>query len=424
MLTANKNLSQQDSNQILLSYIRLYCTEGIGPKTFDFLITSCSTAKGAIDTIESIQSNRSPSISGPKPIRDKILKIAAKINILKTNKAIDIIEAMDKLQGKIILNIDKEYPEILKQIPDAPAILFTKGNITLLKKPMVAMVGGRNCSFNGSKFAFSLASNLSLTGINIVSGMAKGIDKAAHNGAIKNIDATNQDIDSNSYGSTIAVLAGGIDVIYPPECHQTYHDILNKKGLIISEMPPNTQVSHKIFPRRNRIISGLSKGIILIEAGKQSGSLISADFALDYGKEVMVVPGPPYDPRCLGSNQLLKKGACVINYYQDVIDCIGADNLGCNTDYKKSSSTNENNKKNSDTDKKSTVKSRQNNSLLEKEILAQLGSTPTDIDFLINYFSLSIDEILPVITQLEMTDKIVRISNKKIILNHFDNNKS
>lgn len=200
-----------------------------------------------------------------------------------------------------------EYPRQLKCLHDFPPLIWAKGKLEFLHKPQIAIVGGRNASFHGVKFAKDLSHGLSHAGFTIVSGLARGIDKAAHQGALAH--------------QTIAVLAGGVDKLYPQENAALYENLL-ENHLVISEMPPRVEPTAELFPRRNRIIAALSSGICIIEAALKSGSLLTAKFGLEIGVPIFVCPGHPYDPRTKGSNRLIKEGAYLLETAQDVLEQI------------------------------------------------------------------------------------------------------
>jgi DNA processing protein len=216
--------------------------------------------------------------------------------------------------GRAVAWIEPDYPAALRAVDDAPAILTLRGRFDLLTRPrQVALVGARNASANGRRFAHDLARELAQgrngAGLVVVSGLARGIDGAAHAGALA------------AKGGTVAVLAGGVDVLYPPE-HADLYDRMTRDGLIVAEMPPGTEPSARLFPRRNRIISGLSLGTVVIEAALKSGSLITARFANEQGREVMAVPGSPLDPRCRGTNRLIREGALLVEDAAQVLEAI------------------------------------------------------------------------------------------------------
>ena len=201
---------------------------------------------------------------------------------------------------------DPEYPSALAATEDAPPLLLIKGDPSVLTRPMVAVVGARNATVNGRKMARTLSHGLAEAGFVVISGMARGVDGAAHEGAL-------------SGGSTVAVLAGGPDVIYPPE-HKELYERIAQSGAVISEMPPGTEPQAALFLRRNRIISGASLGVVVVEATPRSGSLITARFAADQGRDVFAVPGSPLDPRAHGPNALIRDGATFIQSINDIIN--------------------------------------------------------------------------------------------------------
>jgi DNA processing protein len=199
------------------------------------------------------------------------------------------------------------YPRLLAELEDAPPLLVAKGQLNLLDRQAVAMVGARNASAAACRFARGLAHDLGQHELVIVSGLARGIDSAAHDGALAS--------------GTIAVIAGGIDVVYPPE-NEDRQQALYERGLVLAEMPPGTEPRARHFPYRNRIIAGMASGAVVVEAAPRSGSLITARLAAEAGREVMAVPGSPLDPRAQGCNQLIRDGATLVQSAEDVIEAI------------------------------------------------------------------------------------------------------
>lgn len=210
--------------------------------------------------------------------------------------------------ARLIMHGQPNYPASLAEISDAPPLMWSIGDLDLLQRPMIAMVGARNASSLGTRVAKRLAEELTAAGYVVVSGLARGIDTAAHHGALA--------------GGTIAVQAGGVDVIYPAENTQLTHEI-GKKGLRLSEMPMGLQPQARHFPARNRIISGLSAAVIVVEAAAKSGSLITARNALDQSRDVLAVPGHPFDARAAGCNMLIRDGATLVRHADDVIEALG-----------------------------------------------------------------------------------------------------
>ena len=212
--------------------------------------------------------------------------------------------------GATMLFIDTpEYPALLAAIETAPPVLAVHGDVSLLDRPAVAIVGARNASAAGVRFARAMASELAGHDLVVVSGMARGIDAAAHQGAID--------------GGTIAVVAGGVDVVYPPENAALMADVA-RRGLILAEQRPGTEPQARHFPRRNRIIAGLCAGTLVVEGAPKSGSLITARLAAEAGREVMAVPGSPLDPRAQGCNLLIREGATLVQTAADVIEALSA----------------------------------------------------------------------------------------------------
>ena len=216
------------------------------------------------------------------------------------------VERFGALGGRYLFVDQPDYPALLALLDDAPPVLAVLGDAAVLLRRAVALVGSRNASANGLRIAENLAAELAGAGIAVVSGLARGIDTAAHNGALRS-------------GATIACVAGGIDVPYPPENAQL-QALIAHNGAVVAEAPPGTAPLARHFPRRNRIIAGLSLGVVVVEAARRSGSLITARIAQEAGREVFAVPGSPTDPRSHGGNDLLRQGAVLTETAADVLD--------------------------------------------------------------------------------------------------------
>lgn len=216
------------------------------------------------------------------------------------------IKSLQKENIRILTIEDKEYPKILKTIYDYPVSIYVKGNQAMLNNASIGIVGCRESSFYGEKVAQYFAYNLAKKSINIISGLAKGIDSQSHIGAIK------------ARGITIGVIGSGLDIVYPKENQYLYDKIIEENGAIISEYPLGTKPEKMNFPARNRIISGMSKGILVVEAKKKSGTLITVDFALEQGRDVYVVPGNIDEMNSVGTNDLIKQGAQMVTSYRDI----------------------------------------------------------------------------------------------------------
>ncbi len=222
--------------------------------------------------------------------------------------AVAELTAAHRLGARLVCWGEPTYPSALAQIEDAPPILTVLGRPDLLDRPMVAVVGARNASANGRRLARELATGLGQGGLVVVSGLARGIDAAAHLGALET--------------GTVAVVAGGVDIVYPEENRGLY-DALRRQGAVVAELPLGSEPQARHFPRRNRIISGMALGVLVVEAAARSGSLITARYALEQGREVFAVPGSPLDPRCRGANDLLRRGAVLTETAEDVLSQLG-----------------------------------------------------------------------------------------------------
>lgn len=277
-----------------LNLIRLARTDGIGPVNFRRLLREHGTADAALNAL---------------PERARRAGRKACVAIPTTDQISEEIHALDRLGGRMILLGDDDYPPLLARIADAPPALSILGNATLLPKRAIGIVGARNASAGGLRLAESLAGALAQKNIVIVSGLARGIDSVAHSAALHP-------------GLTIGAAAGGLDRFYPPENEGLYHAIA-ERGCLITEAPLGTIPQSSHFPRRNRLIAGLSLGVILIEAALRSGTLITARLALDYGRDVFAVPGSPLDPRSRGGNDLIRQGAILTETVDDVLTQIG-----------------------------------------------------------------------------------------------------
>lgn len=286
IFTNNKDANYSSET---IDILRLIRSENVGPKTFLNLIKFFGSASKALENIEDF------SIRGG---RTKPIKLCSRDAALKE------IEELNKNKSHLITYKDLNYSELLLQICDFPPILSCKGNISLLNhNKIIGIVGARNSSVNGKSFAAKIVKDLVKNNYVTVSGLARGIDTAVH---------------ANSIGRTIAVIAGGIDHIYPQE-NKALYEAIAADGLLIAELPIGSKPLSQNFPQRNRIISGVALATVVIEAGLKSGSLITANFALEHNREVFAVPGFPLDPRCIGSNQLIKNGAFLLESVDDII---------------------------------------------------------------------------------------------------------
>ena len=275
----------------LIDRLRLIRTPGIGPVAYRQLLLRFGSAEAALAAIPDLARRG----GGKVP------------NLFASDKAEREIEKVEQLGARYLVLGQGLYPRALAELEDAPPLLTARGRLDLLDRPMVAIVGARNASAAACRFARGLAHGLGQEGVTVVSGLARGIDSAAHDGSLES--------------GTVAVIAGGIDVAYPPENEARQQDI-GERGLLIAEMPPGTEPRARHFPYRNRIIAGLAAGTVVVEAAPRSGSLITARLAAEAGREVMAVPGSPLDPRAQGCNQLIRDGATLVQTAADVMESI------------------------------------------------------------------------------------------------------
>ena len=273
-------------------WLRLSLSENVGPVTFRQLIERFGDASTAIAALPEL--SRKGGLSRP-------------LRLYGEGEAEADLERGEALGARAVAAGEKHYPELLRHIDAAPPVLWIKGKAEHTNVSAVAIVGARNASALGFKFARRLASEIGEAGHLIVSGLARGIDTAAHEAAL----AT----------GTVAALAGGIDSVYPPENGKLQAEI-GERGLLVSEMKPGTIPQAELFPRRNRIISGMSSATIVVEAALRSGSLITARLAAEQGREVFAVPGSPLDPRAEGTNKLIREGATLVTSSADILETL------------------------------------------------------------------------------------------------------
>ncbi|MCW5723861.1 MAG: DNA-processing protein DprA [Maricaulaceae bacterium] len=274
-------------------WLRLARTPQVGPVTFAKLIARYGNAADALQALPEL-SRRGGRASPLRPVaRD-----AAEREIART----------ERLGARVLAACEPDFPDLLAALDPAPPVITVLGSLDLDARPCCAIVGSRSASAVGARFARELAAELGANGVIIVSGLARGIDGAAHAGAL----AT----------GTAAVLAGGVDHVYPPE-HADLHRLIGEQGALVTESPLGAVPTAKDFPRRNRLISGLSLGVVVVEAAMKSGSLITARLAGEQGREVMATPGSPLDPRAKGANRLIREGAALIESAADVLEILG-----------------------------------------------------------------------------------------------------
>jgi len=364
-----------------LDWLRLARSIGIGPVTIRDLIAYFGTAAKALDALPDLARRG----GGSRPVR-----------LCPKPEAEREIETLAKLGARLIARPDPAYPEALAALEDAPPVIAIKGRAELLQAPMIALVGARNASANGRRIASDMATGLAGVGAAVVSGMARGIDTAAHLGALNTRSET---------GGTIAVVAGGIDVLYPPE-NAALFERLGSEGLIVAEMAPGTEPIARHFPRRNRIISGLSRAVVVVEAALKSGSLITARYALDQGREVMAVPGSPLDPRCRGANRLIRDGARLVEDFEQVLESLDGltpANLKFHENLKFEKQAAETNTL-SEADK------------VRDEVLSLLGPSPVMVDELVRQCHCSPPVLGMILLELDLAGRLERHPGNRVSL--------
>lgn len=368
---------QPASDAELLDQLQLIRSENVGPVTFRRLLERYGSAAAALKALPALAQKGG----------------ARSIKIATRDMAEAELAACRKNNVEILVWGSAVYGQRLAAIDDAPPLLFVRGHAHLLSKPSVGIVGARNASLNARKFTEKLARDLTDAGYVVTSGLARGIDAAAHTGALK--------------GGTVGVLAGGVDHIYPEENTALYHQMA-EAGAIVSEMPLGYHAMQHDFLRRNRIISGLSLGVVVVEAALRSGSLTTASRAADQGREVMAVPGSPLDPRSTGTNNLLREGAVLVEGAADVIRALGTANahLAEPDNYSK------NNKLNPPLVEPAEADLDRGRPVLEE----LLSPVPVGVDDLIRESGLPVGVVLTIVLELELAGRLTRSSGGRVAL--------
>ncbi len=348
----------------MVNRLRLLRSRRVGIATYRRLMSEHGSAAAALAALPEIAKGSGVSDYAVYPIE----RVHAEL------------DAGRKAGAQLIIEGSADYPATLSDISDSPPILWAIGSLALLKQPMVALVGARNASSLGTRMAKKLAEELSNQGITVVSGLARGIDAAAHLGALA--------------GGTVAVQAGGVDVIYPAENAKLAGDIA-KKGLRLSEMPMGLQPQARHFPARNRIISGLAQAVVVVEAAAKSGSLITARNALDQGRDVLAVPGHPFDARAWGCNMLIRDGATLVRNAQDVIEAINT-------------ATDQTQIETATAPEPKPKPALRETATLHSQILARLGPSPVAEDQLARDIRAQTCDLAPALIDLELDGKILR----------------
>lgn len=354
-------------------WLRLYRSENVGPIAFRQLLRRYGGVTAALAALPELAKRGGKR--GFKPFSQA--------------EATTELERLASLDARLLCLCEPAYPALLREVEDAPPVLAVRGHPHLWEKRAVAIVGARNASFNGLRFAEDLARDLGEAGLVVVSGLARGIDTAAHKGSL----AT----------GTIAVMAGGVDVCYPAE-NQGLYDRILAGGALVSELPPGVQPQARHFPRRNRIVSGIAVGTVVVEAALRSGSLITARLAAEQGREVFAVPGSPLDPRAKGTNDLLRQGATLVESAKDILDALLRRPLAEPSKEGEESLAKPSEETDIDTDAARDL------------LLRQLGPVPTPVDEILRGCQLSAPAILAALLELELAGRIERYPGNKVAL--------
>lgn len=355
------------------AWLRLARTPNVGPVTFKALLERFGSAEFALANVPRL-----------------INRGGGEARVPTIAEADRELQALARAGGRMIASCEPEFPRGLAALDAPPPVIEVFGHVGLLARDAVAIVGARNASALGRKFAERMARDLSDAGLLVVSGLARGIDAAAHDGSLA--------------GGTAAVLAGGVDVVYPPEHDALYKSIV-AQGVVVSEVPFGTAPLARHFPRRNRIISGISRGVVIVEAAEGSGSLITANYALEQGREIFAVPGSPLDPRAKGTNRLIREGATLTESVDDVLAVLRPI-LGRGFD---------------DPESSGNLRAPTDAPALESEadrvrakVEEALGPAPIEVDELIRRLNAPASAVLTVLLELELAGRLARDAGNRV----------
>jgi DNA processing protein len=360
---------ERSADEDRIARLRLIRTDGIGPITYRHLLARFGSPAAALEAVPQLAARgggRAPRIASREMIEREL-------------------DRVEQLGARHLFLGQGLYSPLLAQIENAPPALIVKGDLSLVERPCIAIVGARNASAAACRFARTLAQGLGDAGAVVVSGLARGIDTAAHDGSLGS--------------GTIAVIAGGIDVVYPPENEARQHAIA-EHGLLVAEQPPGTEPRARHFPYRNRIIAGLAGGTVVVEAAPKSGSLITARYAAEYGRDVMAVPGSPIDPRAQGCNQLIREGAILVQNAADVMETVRPYSLQPVADPRSAYDAADASSEAGETER--------------RLILDLLSPTPVPVDELIRQSGLSAPAVQMILLELELGGQLERHAGGKV----------
>lgn len=396
-----------------LAVLRLIRSRRVGPATFHRLLAEHGSPEAALTALPEMA--RAAGVDSYSPCPRAIAEAE--------------IEAGRRAGARLLTWNDPDYPALLREIAEAPPVLWVRGDLSVLDRISVAVIGARNASSLGLRMARGMASGLAQSGAAVIAGLARGVDTIAHEAALTT--------------GTVAVMAGGIDMIYPGE-NAALAESICETGLLISEQPPGTEAVARHFPARNRIISGLSRAVVVIEAAQRSGSLITARCALDQGREVMAVPGHPMDARAAGCNMLIRDGAVLVRNSEDVLSALQIEVPGAErqaepvraapvplmaktgatagparhgTGLARALQPAAVARRLAELGHKMTARPAQGGPAnLEARILSRLGPSPTEENMLIRDMGLPAAVLAPVILTLELSGRVQRLSGGKLVL--------
>lgn len=367
-----------------LSWLQLYRSQNVGPATFRDLISHFGTAADALENL---------------PDLAKRGGAASKIKIGSANDALREMQAAKQLGAEFICLGETKYPPLLRQLEQAPPIICIKGSPEGFQNPAAAIVGSRNASISGLKLTERFSKQLGEAGYRVVSGLARGIDTAAHKAALET--------------GTIAVFAGGLDCIYPEENKALANAIIDKGGALVTEMPLGWKPRAQDFPKRNRIVTGLSAGVLVIEAAKRSGSLITARLANESGRIVLAVPGSPLDPRSDGTNGLIREGATLVTSIEDILEALSPLNDEQN-EFIFDVSENENLTEFDSSEIDHPIEEPSETS--RQRVIASLSTTPVEIDDIVHYTGSSPGEVQLILLELGLAGRVQRHNGNRVSL--------
>ncbi len=390
-----------------LAVLRLIRSRKVGPATFHRLLAEHGSPDAALAALPDMA--RAAGLDSYAPCPRSIAEAE--------------IEAGRRAGARLLTWDDPDYPALLREIAEAPPVLWVRGDLSVLERIPVAVIGARNASSLGLRMARGMALGLAQSGAAVIAGLARGIDTIAHEAALST--------------GTVAVMAGGIDMIYPSE-NAALAESICETGLLISEQPPGTEAVARHFPARNRIISGLSRAVVVIEAAQRSGSLITARCALDQGREVMAVPGHPMDARAAGCNLLIRDGAALVRNSEDVLTALQIDaaerspapvptpaarpavvatSARPGTGIARALQPAAVARRLAELGHKIATRPVQGGPVnLEARILSRLGPSPTEENLLIRDLGLPAAALAPVILTLELSGRIQRLAGGKLVL--------